>query len=580
MNFKLNVSQEIDYYSKKFFISNATVRNWEKLNIKPEDRLTARANKKNSNKKFLPTEYFNDTKNISFVQSLIDYIELKNFDINSVIFSLAINLLTKKNLQNKSHVKKILSEYCNLKIIPEFLKINLPENEIDILGIIYQSYLNEGKKNILGSYYTPKKIIENMTRNFNFSEGQNFLDPCCGSGAFLISIPAKNPNQIFGIDNDEIAVLIAKVNLLIKYKNFEFTPQIYCTDFLQENNFDKKFDYISTNPPWGAVTKNIKSKESFSSFFVKSFNYLKNSGTIKFLFPESVLNVATHKDFRKFILENTNLISVTKYAENFSGVTTKYVDIECQKKSDRNFFYFISGNQKQKIFTETISATKNLIFNFLCDEDISIINSVKSKGKFSLRESIWALGIVTGDNKNKIFQTPAENMEKIYTGKEIQQFSLKPAKNYIVYDRKNFQQVASDEIYRADEKLVYKFISKKLIFSYDDTKSLFLNSANILIPKIPSMNIKTVMAFLNSNLFQFLYMKMFGEIKILKNNLLELPFPQLADEENIFLKNLVEKILEGDIDKKFEIDKFIFEFYNISESQENYVRSVVSGKID
>ena len=187
---------------------------------------------------------------------------------------------------------------------------------------------------------------------------------------------------------------------------------------------------------------------------------------------------------------------------------------------------------------------------------------------------------MTGDNKNKLFQTPSENMEKIYTGKEIQQFTLKPAKNYLIYDRKNLQQVASDEIYRANEKLVYKFISNKLIFAYDDSQSLFLNSANILIPKIPSMDIKTVMAFLNSELFQFLYMKLFGEIKILKNNLIELLFPQLTDEENNYLKNLVEKILDGNIEKIFEIDKFIFEFYNISASQENYIRSVVNGKID
>ena len=576
----MNELQNIDYYQKNFYISNATVKNWEKLNTKCSERLTARANKKNSSKKFVPIEYFNDKKNIIFVQNLMDYISFRNFDVGSIIFSFAINLLKKLGIYNKSHVRKILNDYPNFEIIQEFLEINLPENEFDILGIIYQSYLNEGKKNIFGSYYTPKKIVENMTNYFDFSSGQNFLDPCCGSGAFLISIPAKNPEQIFGIDNDKIAVMIAKVNLLIKYKNFEFIPQIYCTDFLQENNFDKKFDYIATNPPWGAVMKNFQSKESFSKFFIKSFDMLKNDGTIKFLFPESVLNVSTHKDFRKFILETTDLVSITKYDDFFSGVTTKYVDIECKNKSSTKIFDFFSSNKVKKINIETIYATKNLIFNFLCDEDISIINSVKSKGKFSLENSIWALGIVTGDNKNKLFQAQTENMEKIYIGKEVQQFLLKPAKNFIIYDRKNFQQVASDEIYRADEKLVYKFISKKLTFAYDNTKSLFLNSANILIPKIPSMDIKTVMAFLNSSLFQFLYMKLFGEIKILKNNLIELPFPQLTNEENNFLKNLVEQILAGDVEKISEIDKFIFEFYNISASQENYIRSVVNGKID
>ena len=102
MNFKLNVSQEFDYFQEKFFISDATIRNWKKLNTKSSERLTSRANKKNSNKKFLPTEYFSDRNNIEFVKNLIDYVELENFDIESVIFSLALNLLNRNNLQNKS----------------------------------------------------------------------------------------------------------------------------------------------------------------------------------------------------------------------------------------------------------------------------------------------------------------------------------------------------------------------------------------------------------------------------------------------------------------------------------------------
>lgn len=40
------------------------------------------------------------------------------------------------------------------------------------------------------------------------------------------------------------------------------------------------------------------------------------------------------------------------------------------------------------------------------------------------------------------------------------------------------------------------------MFAYDDTSSLFLNSANILIPNIPGMSTKTVLAFLNSSLYR------------------------------------------------------------------------------
>ena len=97
---------------------------------------------------------------------------------------------------------------------------------------------------------------------------------------------------------------------------------------------------------------------------------------------------------------------------------------------------------------------------------------------------------------------------------------ISDSENYINYTRENFQQVAPENIYRAKEKLVYKFISKKLIFAYDNKQRLFLNSANILIPKLENYTIKDVMTFLNSTLFQYIYTKKFNELKVLKGNLM------------------------------------------------------------
>ena len=61
-----------------------------------------------------------------------------------------------------------------------------------------------------------------------------FIDPCCGSGAFLLSLDSAKPCQIFGIDNDPIAVMLAKFNLLLKFRNESFTPQIFCSDYISQ----------------------------------------------------------------------------------------------------------------------------------------------------------------------------------------------------------------------------------------------------------------------------------------------------------------------------------------------------------
>ncbi|MDO4840529.1 MAG: N-6 DNA methylase, partial [Desulfovibrionaceae bacterium] len=299
-----NRSPEMTHYG----ISDATRRNWKKLNTSANGRLAARANKRKSDRRVLPLEYVSNKNNIARIEAILDYIDDHSLDIMSVMLTFGTGLLKKAGILRERHVALTLDEYKDTGITEDLVSAELPDDEFDILGLLYQSYLLEGMKNITGSYYTPQKIARSMVQDLNFSNGQTFLDPCCGSGAFLLAVSAKNPEQIYGIDNDKTAVLIAKINMLLKYKDTAFVPQIYCSDYLSaqspvQNNdiYERKFNYIATNPPWGAMNKNyafisgITSKESFSYFFVKSFNQLDKDGTIKFLFPEAVLNVKNHK---------------------------------------------------------------------------------------------------------------------------------------------------------------------------------------------------------------------------------------------------------------------------------------------
>ena len=47
-------------------------------------------------------------------------------------------------------------------------------------------------------------------------------------------LDSAKPCQIFGIDNDPIAVMLVKFNLLLKFRNESFTPQIFCSDYISQ----------------------------------------------------------------------------------------------------------------------------------------------------------------------------------------------------------------------------------------------------------------------------------------------------------------------------------------------------------
>lgn len=582
-------------------ISRATKQNWRRLgvlqnsnsNFISEDKLknstqspklVSRANKKLSQKNIVPVEYFCCVKNIAKIQTLIDLITAKHYNIADCLYSFALNLLAKKQILHRKHTQTVLKDF-DLRVHKDLLELDLPQNESDILGIIYQCFLREGEKNKAGAYYTPQNITQKMTQNLAFDKKQTFLDPCCGSGAFLLALKNAEPSQIYGIDSDPLAVFIAKINLLLKFSEFEFMPQIYLANFLRDElfntinqNLPNKFDYIITNPPWGVVREKNVSSERFSLFFMKSYDKLKENGLLQFLLPNAILNVKAHKQIRKFMLENGTLKSIYFYNANFNAVTTKFVDItqiKTSTKSDCSVAIY-KENEQYKVPKSSFYYTKNLVFNALKMQDIQIIKSVKEKAEFSLDKSTFALGIVTGDNKNKLSKTAQKNYEKIYTGKEIMPYTLKEASHFIFYDKSVLQQVASDAIYRAKEKLVYKFISKRLIFAYDDSGSLFLNSANILIPNIPNMSIKTALAFLNSQLYQYLYSTLFQEIKILRGNLEELPFLNLNKSQDVHFSRLIDEILNGNENAKNAIDDEIYKLFKLNTAQQKHIEKALN----
>ena len=214
---------------------------------------------------------------------------------------------------------------------------------------------------------------------------------------------------------------------------------------------------------------------------------------------------------------------------------------------------------------------KNTVFTYLTEEDISIISKVKNIQRDTLKDSIFGLGVVTGNNKKKLLNTPVEGSEPIYTGKEVGKYNLLTPNKYIVFDRSNLQQVAPDTIYRAPSKLIYKTINKKIKIAIDNTATLSTNSANILIPKVEGVNIYTIMGLLNSELYSYLNIKLFGGVnKVSKENLQFLPIPKLSLEDNVTIKSLVEQTMKDGDDTKLQ--KYINEnIFDLTKEEIQYI---------
>lgn len=569
-------------------ISKATEYNWKKLNSDSSEKLTKRANKTQSKKRVVVNSYLD----FAPANLLLSKIMQTEASIESIMYSLCISILEFHNILDKDNVVKFISQFNNC----ETINIDIPEGtwsrNNDVLGFIYQSLITEGERNLTGQYYTNKKVVEYMLGDKCLEEGETFLDPCCGSGAFLLSVQTTTPENLYGFDINPIAVMIAGTNLLVKYSNQDFYPNVYCIDFLKKDIFDTsrkdipfRFDNIYTNPPWGAdkegvYTKNfpeIKSKERSSMVIVEAVKRLKKNGNFYFLLPSSLLKIKTHNDIRKFILSNSTIKRIDLYSERFDGVFTDYFSIKLSiNQTDSQSYIVSTGKETRNIELSNIDAKSGVIvLERLTHIDDSIIKKMESKKHDDLTHSQWALGIVTGDNKNKVKKDMADGLEPVYTGKQVSPFKLQEESSFIQFAPESFQQCAKEEYFRAPEKLIYRFIAKYPIVAYDDKQCLCLNSANILIPKLDGISIKSVAALLNSSLYHYYYTIKFSDIKVLKGNLQELPFPKLTKSQDELLSNLVTSIQSSSYSEKQQkkLDETVYSLFNITPTEQQQIKS-------
>ena len=556
------------------FISEATQRNWDKLQHDGHGRLTRRANKSRSQKIITPEGYVMAGSLPRFVDELRD----TTYPINDLIFSLCAMFL-EHNKVNAANKRRFFEEYTQYRRLDVSVPRQILKNrQDDWIGFVYQSLTAEGSRILKGLYYTKPVIVSEMLSDIRVLNGEKFLDPCCGSGIFLLKVEHAQLEQLYGIDNDPLAVMIAKANLMVKFSESSVYPQIYQMDFLLHAASalgDLKFDYIVTNPPWGTEkghlhrSEVIHSKEKASLFFTESFKFLNKNGIQHFLMPSSLMKIKVHADLRRFVTHETRMESIKCYRERFKGVFTDFISLKVSRKP-------IFGTQTYTVTTEKNEVSRKefkpidddfCAIPMLSDRDEAILGRAERMRHDDLSHSRWALGIITGNNAKVLSDRPGKGLEPIFTGKDIGKYSLKPASRYVRYDRANFQQCAKDEFYRAKEKLVYKFVSGRLCFTYDDQQRLFLNSANILIPEVDGMGIKTVLAFLNSSLFNFVYVKRFDDLKILKGNLSALPFPKITPEQDKQLSALVDRALSGDAEAVSVIDDFIFGLYQLGKEE-------------
>lgn len=125
-----------------------------------------------------------------------------------------------------------------IEVLFELSKINFAEIDFDLIGDLYEHYLNLEDRKEKGQYYTPHFIVQFILNRVGWNPQKardiipkSFLDPACGSGGFLVEIArryrlAGNNKEveakrsiadcIYGVEITPFASFLAEINVIIQ----------------------------------------------------------------------------------------------------------------------------------------------------------------------------------------------------------------------------------------------------------------------------------------------------------------------------------------------------------------------------
>ena len=165
--------------------------------------------------------------------------------------------------------------YDELKDILQFIDENVVpyindkstagQDLLNLFFTTFNKYIGKSDKN---QAFTPDHICDFMSKAVGVNKNSRVLDPCCGSGAFLVRAMTDamddcdteeereevKKNQIFGIEYEEGAFGLSSTNMLIHgdgNSNVVQNSMFKCCKWIEENNIN----IVLMNPPYNATKK-------------------------------------------------------------------------------------------------------------------------------------------------------------------------------------------------------------------------------------------------------------------------------------------------------------------------------------
>ena len=223
-----------------------------------------------------------------------------------------------KNIENESRYatseeQQILSQYVGWGGLSScFDNEKNPEKYNELSELLTEEEFKYARASITDAFYTPREVIDRIYDSLNRMgfNGGNILEPSCGIGNFISSMPQnmRDNSNIYAVELDSVSGRIAQL--------LHPDVKIQITGFENVTFDDNAFDVIIGNIPFGNYKVNDVryNKNNFlihDYFIAKCLDKVAVGGIIALITSKGTLDKANSK-VRKYIAERADLLGAIR----------------------------------------------------------------------------------------------------------------------------------------------------------------------------------------------------------------------------------------------------------------------------
>ncbi len=334
------------------------------------------------------------------------------------------------------------------------------------------------------------------------------------------------------------------------------------------------FDIVIGNPPyirphrmndtekvilWNKYYVAQQKTDIYAFFIERGCNLLRRNGILSYIAPKTWYSLYSFKKLRDLLIKNYNITQIGILPEKvFDNATVEAALLFVENSNKESDISFINVYEKKLVSVRTKQSIKT-------DQDLNInleetINT-KSVSLGDLCKMI--VGIVSGNDKKYCRHEKLTDIDKpCIRGTNISRYAIKYAGEYIWYnpiemgkdsDAKPKSTLKGGgrqcspkkpEDFELPEKIVMQRISKKIIAALD-TNQYYVHSSVVVIKPNDKINLKYILAILNSNYVDSWLKKNSSNISINIGTVKKIPIPNATKEQQERLSIMVDKIIES-----------------------------------